>query len=107
MTMSEAVSAMEKRVFIRRGTCSVWIEMIDGSVRLSGQDLGGFPGAGEYEYWITVQSSDFPRIREMLGAAPDADIEDLLCVNAGMIYSRGEMTWFESIGITPEFSNYF
>ena len=81
--------------------------MIDGSVRLSGQDLGGFLGFDEYEYWITVQSSDFPRIRDALGAAPGADIVDLLCANADMIYSRGERTWFESIGITPVFFSYF
>lgn len=98
---------MEKRIFIEQGKCCVWIETIDGSVRLGGQDLGGFLRADEYEYRITVQSSDLPRIREALGAEPDADIEDLLCANTDMIYSRGERTWFESIGITPEFSNYF
>ena len=97
---------MASRVFIKRGTCKVWIEMVDGSVRLSGQDLGGFLGFDEYEYWITVQSSDFPRIRDALGATPDADVVDLLCANADMIYSRGERTWFESIGTTPEFFSY-
>lgn len=98
---------MTDRIFIKRGTCCVWIETIDGSVRLSGQDLGGFPGTDEYEYWITIHPQDFTRIRDALGAGPDSDIEDLLCAHAEMIYSLGELTWLRLIGADPEFFNYF
>ncbi len=53
------------RTFINSGTCHVSIETAaDGSVRLSGQDLGGFPGGGDYEYWITISPADFGCICE-------------------------------------------
>ncbi|MBC7593209.1 MAG: hypothetical protein H7288_04615 [Kineosporiaceae bacterium] len=99
---------METRVFLERGTCCVWISLIDdGSLRLSGQDLGGCLGADEYEYWITVHPQDFALIREALGAEPAVDIEDLMCANAKMIYSCGELTWLRSIAAVPDFANYF
>ena len=102
------VKATETRVFFERDKCCVWISMIDdGSLRLSGQDLGGWLGADEYEYWITVRPQDFARIREALGAEPDVDIEDLMCANAKMICSCGERTWLHSIGVVPDFANYF
>ena len=102
------VKAMTTRVFLERGTCCVWIKMIeDGSLRLSGQDLGGGLGVDEYEYWITVHPQDFARIREALGAEPDVNIEDLMCANAKMIHSCGELTWLRAIGVVPDFANYF
>ena len=75
------VKAMTTRLFLERGTCCVWIKMIeDGSLRLSGQDLG---------------------------AEPDVNIEDLMCANAKMIHSCGELTWLRAIGVVPDFANYF
>ena len=98
---------MTRRVFIQRGTCHVDISMAGEAARLSGQDLGGFAGADEYEYWITIQSEDFPVIRSALGAGPDDDVIEVLCANAEMIFTKGERTWLRAIGIEPGFSNYF
>ena len=96
------------RVFKERGELCVWIEIRkDGDLLLSGQDLGGFMGADEYEYFITVHPEDFPTIRAALGGSPDEDIVELMCAHADVITSVGEATWLKGLGITYDFANYF
>jgi len=101
------VSGMEKRVFKERGTLCVWIESEPESLRFSGQDLAGAAGADEYEFWITVKAQDFPTILAALGAAPDADVAEVLCAHTEEIFGVGEFTWLKSIGIEPGFDAYY
>jgi len=76
---------MAERVFIERGTRCVWIVMLEGSLRLSGQDLGGFMGTSEYEYFITIEPEHFDALRRELGSSADADMVDAMCAKAGEI----------------------
>ncbi len=93
-----------KRVFKEQGTCCVWISITEhGDLLLNGQDLGGVAGASEYEYAIAVKLSDFGTIREALHGSADADIVELMCANAQMIFSSGEQTWLEGLGIETDF----
>ena len=61
-----------------RDVRSVWARMTDdGSLVVEGQDLGPtveeFWGQGltEYEWWITVDAADIPRLLELLGEEGD------------------------------------
>lgn len=92
------------RTFIEQGSCCVWISLRDdGKLLISGQDLGGVAGTSEYEYFITVEPQDFGTIREALDGAADADIVELMCAHAPMIFSAGELTWLEGLGINADF----
>ena len=96
------------RIFTEKGTCCVWISIRDdGKLLLSGQDLGGWAGTSEYEYFITVEPTDFDAIREELGGEPDAEIVDLMCAHASMIFNAGERAWLQGLGIDPGFHNRF
>ncbi|MGH2775045.1 MAG: hypothetical protein ACRDJT_06385 [Actinomycetota bacterium] len=97
---------MAERVFIESGSCKVWISIDEGRLMLSGQDLGGFMGTSEYEYFITVEPEYFDNIRMALGAAEGTDIVDVMCANAEAIFAQGETTWLESIGVPFEMSNW-
>ena len=97
---------MAERVFIDRGSCCVWISLPEGRLMLSGQDLGGFMGTSEYEYFITVEPEHFGTIRAALGAQDGADIIDVMCANAEPIFMQGETTWLESIGVPYEMKNW-
>ena len=97
---------MTERVFMDRGSCRVWISMPDGRLRLSGQDLGGFMGTSEYEYFITVEPEHFEALRSALEAPPDADIVDAMCAKAEAIYTRGETTWLTDHGIPFDLTNW-
>jgi len=53
-----------------------------GALHIDGQDLG--PGTapvsddGEYEWFETIAAGDVPRLVELLGGAPGADVLDVL-----------------------------
>lgn len=97
-----------ERVFIKKGSCCVWIAVTEaGKLELNGQDFGGWSGTSEYEYSILVEPTDFGAIREALGGEPDADIVDLMCAHAATIFSAGERAWLQSLGIKVEFYNRF
>jgi len=52
---------------------------LDGSLRLSGQDLGPTVSYdGEYEYWYTVKAEHVPALVVALGGTPGDDILDVL-----------------------------
>jgi len=107
MEHDELVSGMKKRVFKERGTLCVWIESSAESLLFSGQDLAGAHGADEYEFWITVDAQDFPRILEALDAAPVDDVAEALFSHREEIFGVGELTWLKSIGVEPKFDAYF
>lgn len=95
------------KVFTERGACCVWIEMTDeGTLKLSGQDLGGFMGTSEYEYFITVRSEHFRTINTALGEAADADVMASMCAHADEIFTRGESRWLEDLGVDFGFSTH-
>ena len=90
-----------------RNGLHVWAELRpDGTLVIQGQDLSSGPfGASEYEYGITVQRADVPRVVEALGGPVGADVVGLLVANGEAIVHAGELTWSKSLGITPEFSS--
>ncbi len=75
----------------------------DGRLVIEGQDLlTNFYGA-EYEYDVTVEAADVPRVIAALGGAPDDDVLALLQTNAEMIVRHGERSWLRELGIEPGF----
>jgi len=54
----------------------------DGNLRIDGQDLGPktapVSASGEYEFFQKVRAADLPRLCVLLGAAPSADILEVL-----------------------------
>ncbi|MCL3862959.1 hypothetical protein [Actinotalea sp. K2] len=87
-----------------RGALHVWATMTtDGALLIQGQDLGGYPGASEYEYAIRVASADVPTVRAALDAADGDDLLSLLEDAGDAILRRGERAWIESLGITAGF----
>jgi hypothetical protein len=97
---------MAERVFIDRGSCCVWISMPEGRLRLSGQDLGGFLGTSEYEYFVTVEPEHFDALRSALGASPADDLIEAMCASADDIFTRGETRWLEDHGIPFDLTNW-
>ncbi len=94
-------------MFTERGACCVWIELTDeGALKLSGQDLGGFMGTKEYEYFITVQPRDFGTINAALCQPADADVMASMCAHADEIFTHGESTWLKDLGIDFGFINH-
>ncbi|MEV6279905.1 hypothetical protein [Nocardia sp. NPDC051832] len=71
-----------------------------GVLIIEGQHLSH---GGEYEYALTVAPEKVVYVLEALGGKPDADVLALLAANAESIVRRGEKSWLESLGITPEF----
>lgn len=57
----------------------------------------------EYEYSLTVRPDAVPVVVAALGGEPGVDVLALLRANAEFIVRRGEKSWLDSIGITPEF----
>ena len=100
------MGSMNGRVFFEQNTCCVWIKMVGNELRLSGQDLGGHPACDEYEYFITIGPDEFDKIRAALAAPTDADIFDVMCGHAESIYTTGETTWLNSIGVEYEFDSW-
>jgi len=74
----------------------------DGDLVFEGQDLNGWLGSAEYEYWVTAPASLVPRVVEALGGRPGDDVLDLLAEHAEEIVLRGESTWLRSLGIEPD-----
>jgi len=100
--MSEPVTLWD------RDHLHIWAEITDGGLlRIAGQDLRPPPAmGGEYEYFLTVEQEDIPRVVAALGGAKSDDVLPLLQANGEMIYHAGEQTWLKSLGIEPEFFSY-
>jgi len=73
-----------------------------GDLVFEGQDLNGWLGYAEYEYWVTAPAVLVPRVVLALGGAPGDDVLDLLAAHADEVVMRGESTWLRSLGIDPE-----
>lgn len=73
--------------------------LVDGDLLISGHDLNGFFGQDEYEYFITVPASEFPAIRDALGADATADVVSLMVAHGEQIVTAGERKWFTEHGI--------
>jgi hypothetical protein len=93
----------------RGGTLVVWFyESGDGrstgpvdKAVFAGQDLGGYPGASEYEYWFYVEASD---LRRALGIG-DGDLTAAVKARGEEIVRAGERGWLEDHGIEYRFDN--
>ena len=73
-----------------------------GDLVFEGQDLNGWLGSEEYEYWVTAPAALVPRVVEALGGSPGDDVLALLVDHADEIVLRGESTWLRSLGIDPD-----
>ncbi len=73
----------------------------DGDLVFEGQDLNGWLGYAEYEYWVTAPAAVVPRVVAALGGEPGEDVLALLADHAEEIVMRGESTWLRSLGIDP------
>jgi len=85
----------------------IWAEFTrDGQLQIAGHDLRppSFMGGDEYEYWLTVEPGDIPRVVAALGGAEGDDVLALLQANGEMIYHAGEQTWLKSLGIEQDSS---
>jgi hypothetical protein len=78
----------------------------DGDLVFEGQDLNGWLGYAEYEYWVTAPAALVPRVVSALGGSPGDDVLDLLAGHAEEIVHRGESTWLRSLGIEPGISTH-
>jgi len=66
----------------------------------AGQDLGGYPGASEYEYWFAVDRDDLRRAlggQDNLTAAVKARAEEII--------RTGEKQWLRDHGVKYDFHN--
>ena len=76
----------------------------DGTLVFEGQDLNpDNPWGAEYEYALTVEPTDVPRVVAALGGTGGDDVLALLKENAERIVRRGEQTWLRGLGIQPGF----
>jgi hypothetical protein len=95
---------VQRRVSLHAGNgLSVWAcSYDDGRLSIVGHDLNP-PIGKEYEYSLTVAAGDVPRVLEALGGYDDQDVLELVEAHAAAIVKGGEMSWFQSLGIKPEF----
>ena len=73
-----------------------------GDLVFEGQDLNGWLGSEEYEYWVTAPAALVPLVVAALGGAAGDDVLELLVAHADEIVMRGESTWLRSLGIDPD-----
>jgi len=78
----------------------------DGALTIAGQDLNGWAGRDEYEYWITVPAAEVPRVVVALGGRAHDDVLALLEAHAEQIVRSGERTWLTEHSIEHRFSSY-
>ena len=78
-----------------------------GQLVISGQDLRAEqvfgPGAGEYEYGLTVTAADVPTVVAGLGGRPGDDVLVLLGAHGDDLVAAGEMSWLRTLGVEPKF----
>jgi hypothetical protein len=74
---------------------------------ISGQDLRPSPIPGgeitEYEYGLSVATTDIPTVLAALRAEPDADVLDVLESAGPELVKVGESRWLTEIGVEAEF----
>lgn len=91
-----------------RAGLRAWADYDDtGALRISGQDLGGgFLGTSEYEYFLTIHPSAFPRLRDALGAPEDVDVRSLVTAYGPDLVRSGEKAWLDRYAIPYDFSSW-
>ncbi len=87
-----------------KGTLAVWFHQDEdqSTATFEGQDLGGYPGSSEYEYWITVDRNE---LRQALDVDPADSLENTVLTHADEIVGMGEMTWLKERGVAYDFSS--
>jgi hypothetical protein len=96
-----------RRTIWRRDKLFVEAVVTDaGDLVFEGQDLNGWLGYAEYEYWVTAPAALVPRVVSALGGSPGDDVLDLLADHAAEIVRRGESSWLRSLGIEPGISTH-
>lgn len=90
-----------------RDKLRVGATLVDGDLLISGHDLNGFLDQDEYEYWVTVPASQFPAVRDAIGASTTADVVSLMVAHGEQIVTCGERKWFTEHGIDCRVQNYF
>ncbi|MDT5014998.1 MAG: hypothetical protein QOD39_1158 [Mycobacterium sp.] len=97
-----------ERVFWRNATCTVWVGYNDaGALQFYGDESAYMGDAGHnYEYWITVSSDQFDKLRAALDADPSAEVVDLVCIHVDEIMKLGERSWLDHHGIERGFRSY-
>lgn len=90
------------------GGIHVWAtRRISGDLTFEGQDLtvaargSSEPGSGEYEWGLTVQELDVPRLVTALGGSPRDDPLALIAASPDARTPFGQLTWLSSLGIEP------
>jgi hypothetical protein len=85
----------------RGATLVVWFHLNgDGTATFEGQDLGGYPGTSEYEYWLKV---DQQALRRALNLGSDDDLTVAVQARGEEIVQTGESTWLTNHGIAYDF----
>ena len=96
-----------RRTIWRRNRLLVEAVLTDeGDLVFEGQDLNGWLGYAEYEYWVTAPAELVPRVVSALGGSPGDDVLSLVAAHAEEIVRRGESTWLRSLGIDPGISTH-
>ena len=96
-----------RRTIWRRDRLFVEAVLTDeGDLVFEGQDLNGWLGDAEYEYWVTAPAVLVPRVVSALGGSPDDDVLSLVAEHAEEIVRRGESTWLRALGIEPGISTH-
>ena len=90
-----------RRLWSRDGLFVDAVLTESGDLVFEGQDLNGWLGSEEYEYWVTAPAALVPRVVEAVGGSPGDDVLALLADHADEIVLRGESTWLRSLGIEP------
>ncbi len=85
----------------RGATLVVWFHLNgDDTATFEGQDLGGYPGTSEYEYWLKV---DQQALRRALNLGSDDDLTAAVQARGEEIVRTGESTWLTNHGIACDF----
>ena len=85
----------------RGATLVFWIYLNDdGTATFAGEDLGGYPGTDEYEYWFEV---DQQALRSALNIGAHDDLTAEVVARGDEIVSTGESSSLANHGITYDF----
>jgi hypothetical protein len=88
---------LQTRVFYERDKLHIEVQYDNAKgLTFYGQDLGGWAGTSEYEYWVSVDGRE---LRAALNADAGSDLGDLVCARVDEIMECGETSWLTAHGI--------